>query len=206
MLSSALAQEVSERWVARYDGPGGGNDWVAALVLDSEGNVYVTGESKGLGTGTDYATVKYSPEGEELWVARYNGIGGHNDGGYALALDTSGNVYVTGCSSEDYATVKYSPEGEELWVARYDGPRGWEDSAHALALDTAGNVYVTGTATGPDESSDYTTIKYSPEGEELWVAPYDGPVAPCVRIVAAHSAVPLPHLQVGSPHGGRIFR
>jgi hypothetical protein len=44
------------------------------MVLDAAGNVYVTGESLG-GTSFDYATVKDDSDGNQQWVARYNGPG-----------------------------------------------------------------------------------------------------------------------------------
>jgi len=48
------------------------------------------------------------------WIARYNGPGNSSDYAWAMAMDTSGNVYVTGGSYDsdsvwDYATIKYSP-------------------------------------------------------------------------------------------------
>ena len=56
------------------------------------------------------------PEGaiEELWVARYDGPANRVDCATGLAVDGSGNVYVTGVStgsgtSRDYVTVKYGP-------------------------------------------------------------------------------------------------
>jgi hypothetical protein len=49
----------NELWVQRSS-PGSGNDRARAIVVDSSGNVYVTGGSYGDGTNDDYATVKYS--------------------------------------------------------------------------------------------------------------------------------------------------
>ena len=67
-IDSALAyQWVVEEWVDVYEGPG--NDWdlAEAIAIDDSNNVYVTGCSWGDGTNLDYATVKYDPNGDELW-------------------------------------------------------------------------------------------------------------------------------------------
>src|SRR4030066_101292 len=167
-------------WVKRYDGPGNGRDEAVALAVDDSGNVYVTGFSKGSGTSGDYATIKYSYAGDTLWVRRYNGPGNDNDGAVALAVDGSGNVYVTGYSwsgtTFDYATIKYSYAGDTLWVRSYNGPGNEYDEASALAVDDSGNVYVTGSSVGSDpyNYTDYATIKYSSSGDTLWVKRYNG--------------------------------
>jgi uncharacterized delta-60 repeat protein len=176
--------EGQEQWVARYNGPGNGNDYANAIAVDGSGNIYVTGESRGSGTFDDYATVKYNSSGQEQWVARYNGPGNSGDGANAIAVDGSGNIYVTGSSYNldldikddwDYATVKYNSEGQEQWVARYNGPGNSSDEANAIAVDGSGNVYVTGSSVGSGTSFDYMTVKYNSEGQEQWVARYNGP-------------------------------
>lgn len=171
----------NQLWVARYNGPGGTDDQAIALTLDPSCNIYITGYSRGgPGYAYDYATIKYDSSGNELWVARHNDIGGDDDLAQALAVDEGGNVYVTGGgmgvdTKRDYLTVKYDSEGNELWAARYDGPGNSWDVAYDLAVDDSGNVYVTGARTGLDNTLDYATIKYDPDGNELWVVSYQGP-------------------------------
>ena len=170
----------NELWVARYNGPGNYHDAASDVVLDAMGNVYVTGNSSGLVTHADFATVKYDTAGNELWVARYNGPAGFNDEAAALVIDDLQNVYVTGFSADedtidDIVTVKYDSAGNELWKARYDGPLGGYDRAYSLVLDSWSNVYVAGYSYGIGTSADITTIKYDSSGVEKWVARYNGP-------------------------------
>jgi hypothetical protein len=155
----------NELWLKRYNWSGFSEDWAYAIAIDDSSNVYVTGWSWGNWTYYDYATIKYYPNGDTAWVRRYNGTGSHEDRSRAIALDDSGNVYVTGVSvgggtHYDYATVRYDPAGKEFWVRRYNGPGNDWDEAYAIAADGSGNVYVTGYSYGSGTDYDYATIKY----------------------------------------------
>jgi hypothetical protein len=55
----ASSGDVNEAWVARYNGPENSGDYATAMVVDSLGNVYVTGHSNRSDTSSDYATIKY---------------------------------------------------------------------------------------------------------------------------------------------------
>ncbi|WP_426062014.1 SBBP repeat-containing protein [Hymenobacter sp. B1770] len=179
--------EFRQEWVARYNAPASfrqaSYELARAVAVDAAGNVYVTGISAVTSNSleaADYVTMKYSPTGQQLWAARYNGPANSRDEPNALAMDAAGNAYVTGISTgvgsgTDYATVKYSPTGQQLWVARYNGPQNGYDNAWALAIDATGNVYVTGDSDGGSTSGDYATVKYSPAGQQLWAARYNGP-------------------------------
>ena len=58
----------------------------------------MTGSSLGAGSDDDYATLRYAADGNELWVARYDGPGQDYDDAYAIALSPEGDVVVTGAS------------------------------------------------------------------------------------------------------------
>ena len=170
----------NELWVSRYNGPGNDHDVPYVLALDAGGNVYVTGWSWGDGTDYDYATIKYDTDGKQLWVQRYNGPVNGEDHARTLAVDSAGNVYVTGYSygsgtETDYATIKYDTDGDQLWVQRYNGPGNGYDSAEALAVDAAGSVYVAGSSWCDGTDYDYAIIKYDTDGKQLWVQRYNGP-------------------------------
>ena len=174
----------AELWIARYNDLVNSTDVATAIALDSSGNAYVTGYSYHTFSGpyVDYLTIKYqSATGTQLWEARYNGLADSYDYAYAIAVDSSGNSYVTGSSEgvsddPDYATVKYGPTGTQLWVARYNGPvSGGEDTATAIALDSGGNAYVTGRSEGVGTEFDYATLKYkSSDGTTMWTGLTNG--------------------------------
>jgi uncharacterized delta-60 repeat protein len=186
------------QWLARYNGPGSGNDVPNSIYVDATGNVYVTGSSDQL-TGTfindDAATVKYSPSGTQLWVVRYDGVRQRADAGNAVKTDANGNVIVTGYTTvrngaytkKDYLTIKYSTAGAQIWTATYNGPGNQDDAAVGLGLDPSGNIYVTGTSFAgrdPIGEEDYLTIKYNPSGAQQWVARYNGPISEPDRATA----------------------
>ena len=171
-------KEGTEQWEVRYDGPIGSFDRLLAMTVDDAGNVYVTGYSTGKNTHSDYTTIKFDSGGNRLWVANYDGPTQRSDEASAIAVDSAGNVYVSGYSAgqgADYLTVKYDQDGNQQWVARYNGPGNSNDSANAITTDASGNVYVTGSSSGNGTLSDYATIKYDTSGNMLWLARYNGP-------------------------------
>jgi hypothetical protein len=140
----------------------------------------VTGASRGISTGADYATVAYNAgNGVRRWVARYNGPGNGTDTAHAVIAGPGGRtVYVTGgstgaTSGSDYATVAYNAvTGARRWVGRYDGPVTGVDTAHSIAVSRDGRgVYVTGySASVPfSRGTHVATIGYAAaNGAQRW--------------------------------------
>jgi len=159
----------SLQWVRRYNGPGNGNDRPKSIAIDSSENIYVTGFSAGVGTGTsDYATIKYNSLGDSLWVKRYNGSANGDDQANSLTIDTAANIYVTGYSARtggyDYATIKYNSNGDSIWVRRNFG----DIAPNYIRVDNSGNIYVGGSRGG-----NFSTYKYNPSGVLQWAQLYD---------------------------------
>ena len=194
-------------WTNRYDGPANVWDLVSAVVVDGSNSVIVTGYSCGNGSSADYTTIKYSSEGTPLWTNRYDGPASNWDRAYALAVDGSNDVVVTGFShgggtSYDYATVRYSSAGVPLWTNRYNSEGIAEDEAHAVTTDSLNNVMVTGGA----------TIKYSSAGVPIWTNWFRGPGNDGCRkrrhcgIRSAMKAARLCHGEIRPPAGDRRFQ
>lgn len=124
--------------------------------------VYVSGQSTGVGTNVDFATVKYdAADGRPMWkipgqpgtapgqpghpadiALRYNGPANSIDRGWAMAIDLDGNIFVTGPSvastsqSVDFFTIKYlvnTYEPAPLAGGRYNGPANSLDQACGFA-------------------------------------------------------------------------
>ena len=172
---SAVAQPQLA-WQAFYNGPTNSTDLAEFVAADLAGNVFVSGISYGTTTQYDWATVKYDPNGNELWVRRYNGGANQNDWVNALVVDKAGNAYVAGYSegsdSQRYTTIKYDPSGCQLWVVHSDGPsRGGRKNI--LSVDDLENVYVAVTGVNSHSKPALTTIKYDSNGNEKWAGFYD---------------------------------
>ncbi len=172
-------------WSVLYNGLGNNTDEPHAIAVDASGNVCVTGYSFQNGAvNFDMLTIKYSPSGDSLWAARYDGPMNLSDNATDITVDDAGNVYVTGYdwhgassqggSGEDYCTIKYSPDGIERWVSHYSSG-SCDDEAYAVAVDNEGNVYVTGRTFGATGTyKDMGTVMYDSAGQELWSAWFNG--------------------------------
>ena len=148
---------------------GSGYDEFYGIAVDGSGAAWVTGQSNSTdfptmtatqgasGGNYDAVVVKLSASGT-LAFSTYLG-GPNTDSGRAVALDGSGNAYVTGYALAGFPTTssvvattnqgsfdgfvaKYSSSGSLLY-STYLGGSG-ADYAYGIASDSGGNAYVTG--------------------------------------------------------------
>ena len=150
---------------------GSSNDYGNGIAVSSSGNAYVTGETLSAdfptagplqaSSGGDYDAfvVKLNASGSGLVYSAYVG-GGDNDYGNGIAVDSSGNAYVTGYTlSTDFPTasplqassgggadafvVKLNASGSAFVYSSYLGGNG-SDHGNGIAVDSSANAYVTG--------------------------------------------------------------
>jgi hypothetical protein len=161
---------------------GNGTDYGLGIAADSAGNAYVTGltfstnfptmnplQPANAGSNDGFVTT-INPTGSALVYSTYLG-GGGADGGTAIALDSSGDAYVTGdTSSTDFPTTnplqttygggtfdafvaEINPSGSALVYSTYLGGANF-DGGTGIAVDSSGNAYVT----GDTYSTDFPTM------------------------------------------------
>jgi hypothetical protein len=162
---------------------GGSNiDEAGSVAAHAQGNLYVYGDTLSgnfpttsgsystscksdgqcaAGTLHDIFVSKLNPLGTALIYSTYLGGSGDDEAGFSMAVDSSGDAYVTGLtSSVDFPTVnpvqgtfgggiydafvsKLNPTGSALVYSTHLGGGGY-DFGDGIAVDTAGNAYVSG--------------------------------------------------------------
>ena len=153
-----------------------------AIAVDALGNAYVTG----LTYSSDFPTTPDGfPPASGLFVSKLNAAGSALlnsttlgiGGGRGIAVDSSGNVYVTGDTSPDFLHIS---SGGGAFVAKLDiGPSIAPPATHAKLSGTLGNNawYVSGvdvTLSASAASSPVSATYYSIDGGtyHVYVAPF----------------------------------
>ncbi len=170
--------QINVQWETRYTGTGNNPDNVSDMFVDAVGNIYVTGSSYNSVSGYDIITRKYDNAGGVLWTATFNGSGNATDVANALAVDASGNVFVTGYSYRsgtnfDITTIKYTSAGAQSWQ-NYSGLGSSSfDEGKDIAIDSNNDVIVVGGIQNTaGTNTDFRTIKYTNAGGVAWTMDY----------------------------------
>jgi uncharacterized delta-60 repeat protein len=147
-----------------------------AIRADGAGNVYVVGTDDQTGSTADIVLLKYDPDGNQAWAARYDGPDQGKDWGHDLALGSDGSVYVCGMSeSADFGheciLIKYSASGDTVWTARIRGDGRYGTVGNAVAVDAQGNIIVAGSINKSSTGNDYLVAKYPPSGPGIAESP-----------------------------------
>lgn len=140
----------AQQWARRFNGPGNNSDQATEVVADAGGNVYVSGFS--YGQNADWATLKFAPDGTQLWERRVSSTGeGSEDRPIDLALSAEGNPVLTGIvqngsglSEMDVLTLSYDPDGNILWQALFSQTAVSHEFPLDFDLDAEGNICITG--------------------------------------------------------------
>lgn len=169
-------------WRQQFEDSPGSNDKTEALAVDTDGSIFIFGESQSSGDpATRIVTMKYSPAGDHEWTARYQDAGENFAGD--IAVDLTGNIVVTGSSRtlEDrhyMVTVKYDRNGNEIWLSRFSTPSYRYINSNVISIDSDGNAYIAARgARNPGVGNSTTvalTLKYTPDGQLEWLRPYVG--------------------------------
>ncbi len=128
---------------------GGSGEYAWAVSADGSGNIYVAGNTETFSAGAyDVFLLKYSSAGDLLWQKTWGGA--EDDEPFALSLDGSGNIYVTG-RTESFGTgdtdvflLKYSPSGDLLTQRTWGGSS--DERARFLFAGGSGMLYLAGGA------------------------------------------------------------
>jgi uncharacterized delta-60 repeat protein len=157
-----------------------GADIANAIAVDSSGNTYTAGTTDSYSTGGDEDTLvqKYSPSGMPLWRKTWGGSGVEQ--GYAICVDSAGDIYVTGSTdsfglgSDEAYVIKYAPDGTLLWQRIWGSAFG-STYAYGVAVDSLGFVYIAGdTYGGAATMYDVFLLKYSTAGALQWQKTWGG--------------------------------
>ncbi|MCB0727458.1 MAG: T9SS type A sorting domain-containing protein [Ignavibacteriae bacterium] len=177
LSNTVLSQPVTE-WVQRYNSPGNYDDDLIDMVIDKEGNTYITGNT---GNPLNIVTLKYSSSGNLLWSRTYNGPANRDDEAVKIAVDDSGFVYVAGKTFNpqeftNYLLIKYSTNGDLIWQREISNGDSTTDVPRDMILDDYSNVYIIGSGYQCFLNcfGDYMTVKYDRNGNLKWKRFYHG--------------------------------
>lgn len=134
-----------------------GNIVLKSMALDNDGNIFITGD-RAPNIGGSMSLEKRDMNGELLWRRGLPGTSMYEKSmGNAVAVDKSGNVFVTGFTSADLGVninagqydaflMKFKNDGEAVWGKLWG--TFWIEHGKGVTVDSNGNIVVTGTTDG----------------------------------------------------------
>jgi len=166
-------------WDAFLDGDVYHNTDIAECVLvDNEGNVYITGYNQISSNLKDIVTAKYNQDGVLQWKQNYGNPDYRDNTAYFLEISPDGNLLVGGYSAyedpypgtgKDFILLKYTPSGNLVWDTRYDYNNYYNDHPFDFDMDAFGNVYIVGITMKSCYIYKFiTTVKVNQQGNIEW--------------------------------------
>jgi hypothetical protein len=99
----------------------GTGDTYQSVAVDTNGNIYVAGDTFVTGKGSEIWVAKYNNSGQQLWFTSPFGTPGEKDDRVlAIAADSAGNVFVGGYTNGQF-TGNVNQGSYDFWIAKYDG-------------------------------------------------------------------------------------
>lgn len=150
------------QWASKHNAGRGAR--ALKIGTDGENNIYVTGmvDSAEINFHTKYRTIKYDPDGNELWYRDFNSMIYIMNIPFNMVIDGLNSPIIIGTS-----IVKYSSNGKFVWADTVR--RGYWGS-----LDEKNNLYIAGVRADTGLHWYMQTIKYLPNGSKQWVLDFGG--------------------------------
>ena len=162
-------------WLRFYDW--GRNGWqdFTDIVLDTTGNIIITGLLGATLDRGDLLIAKFNSNGDSIWTKRFS-TGRWITYGKKITLDNRENIIASGIDTDgsmsyDCVIVKYSVTGSILWSRILNFQE--LDYNTGITIDRNDNIFISGDCGLPDQF-DYFLVKFSPLGETLWTSFYNG--------------------------------
>jgi uncharacterized delta-60 repeat protein len=168
-------------WSDIYSVNAGGDNQANALVVDANGDVYVTGFATNTGGNKDFYTIKYSGTAamaQRLWERAFDGPAHGDDVAIGVKVDPiDGNIVVAGTSvtnpgDHDITLIRYTASGDLVWQQTLQRPTN-DDYAVAMTVDPSGYIYVAGN-TSNGSTMDIVSLIYNYDGTFLQASAFNG--------------------------------
>jgi hypothetical protein len=139
------------------------------VAVAPSGNIYIVGN-----ISTFMLIAKYNSSGTLQWQ-RSLGTVSNPEEGWAIAIDPSENVYITGYAdvagqANNVIIAKYNTSGTIQWQKQLAGVGTKNEYGTSIAVDSASNVYVTAysNASAGGGNFDFLTFKLDSSGNMSW--------------------------------------